>query len=142
MRKSRPTTHTYIYCTRIGEDTEWAATHCARADSRLNDCVTRENERGIKKEIQIPWLASKVSGLAFYYHFGGGGKVYPDFRTVARRVASLVPSQSSPSHSIGISEIGITISNDAFLEKREACWAGKMEMESVQSIPRLKQSFA
>ena len=83
--KSRPTTHTYIYCTRIGEDTEWAATHCARADSRLNDCVTRENERGIKKEILIPWLASKVSGLAFYYHFGGGGKVYPDFRTVARR---------------------------------------------------------
>ena len=47
--------------------------------------MTRENERGIKKEIQIPWLASKVSGLAFYYHFGGGGKVYPDFRTVARR---------------------------------------------------------
>ena len=83
--KSRPTTHTYIYCTRIGEDTEWAATHCARADSRLNDCVTRENERGIKKEILIPWLASKVSGLAFYYHFGGGDKVYADFRTVARR---------------------------------------------------------
>ena len=63
----------------------------------------------------------------------------PSNRRTSRRSSQ---SQSSPSLSIGISEVGITILNDAFHEKRVACWAGKMEMESVQSIPRLKQCFA